>query len=83
VAHCALAAIILASLFAFVSAIWQHIACATGAAMVRSLSYGTVKTVVGPAAMIFAWGSVFWVIVVAIGLLVMILSIRVLAETFG
>jgi hypothetical protein len=83
VSQWAWAAAVLASLCAFVSAFWQHITCATGAAMVRSLSYGSVRTVVGPAAMILAWGSVFLVIVVAIGLLLMILSIRVLAETFG
>jgi len=83
VSRWALAVVVLASLLAFVSAFWQHIACATGAAMVRSLSYGTVKTVVGPAAMILAWGSVFLAIVVAIGLLIMILSIRVLEEAFG
>ncbi|PQE11011.1 Membrane fusion mating FIG1 protein [Rutstroemia sp. NJR-2017a BVV2] len=83
VSQWALVAAVFASLFALVSAIWQHITCATGAAMVRSLSYGTVQTVVGPAAMILAWGSVFLVIVATIGLLVMILSIRVLAETFG
>jgi hypothetical protein len=71
---------VLASLCAFVSAFWQHISCATGGAMVRSLSYGTVKAVVGPAAMILAWGSVFLVIVVAVGLLVMILSIKVLED---
>jgi len=80
VSQWALAIAVLASLCAFVSAFWQHISCATGAAMVRSLSYGTVNAVVGAEAMILAWGSVCLVIVVAVGLLVMILSIGVLED---
>ncbi|TGO07788.1 hypothetical protein BTUL_0247g00170 [Botrytis tulipae] len=79
----ALIVIVLASLLSFVSAFWQHISSGTGASMVRSLSYGTIRTVVGPAAMALAWGSVFFLFLTTFGLLLMILSIKALAETFG
>ncbi|KAF7939001.1 uncharacterized protein EAE98_001337 [Botrytis deweyae] len=79
----ALILVALASFLSFVSAFWQHISSATGASMVRSLSYGTIRTVVGPAAMALAWGSVFFLFLTTFGLLIMIMSIKVLAETFG
>ncbi|TVY82200.1 hypothetical protein LSUE1_G007803, partial [Lachnellula suecica] len=82
VSQVALSIIALASLFAFVSILWQHIATSAAASMVRSLSYGTVSGQVGSAAMALGWVGVFLSIVVTIGLLVMILSIRVLSETF-
>ncbi|TVY27973.1 hypothetical protein LHYA1_G003510 [Lachnellula hyalina] len=98
VSQLALGLITLASLFAFVSSLWQHIvlvsqvgiqpifqhiATSAAASMIRSLSYGTVRGHVGPAAMALGWVGVFFSIVVTIGLLIMVLSIRVLAETFA
>jgi hypothetical protein len=49
--------------------------------MAQSLSYGTVKGHVGPAAMVLGWVGVLLSFVVMVGLLIMILSIRVLNET--
>ncbi|KAI9640935.1 hypothetical protein NHQ30_010776 [Ciborinia camelliae] len=72
----------IASLLMFVSALWQHIASAVGASMVRSLSYKTIKAVVGPAAMVLGWGSVFVESFATILFWLEILSIRALAETF-
>ncbi|TVY55454.1 hypothetical protein LCER1_G003618, partial [Lachnellula cervina] len=83
VSQLALGIITLASLFAFVSLLWQHVATSAAASMIRSLSYGTVRGHVGPAAMALGWVGVFFSIVVTIGLLVMILSIKALAETFN
>jgi hypothetical protein len=51
--------------------------------MVHSLSYGTVKVSVGTVAMVLGWGSVALDIIAAIGIYVMVASIRVLEETFG
>lgn len=83
VSQLALAIIVVASLFAFISILWQHIATSAAASMIRSLSYGTVKGQVGPTAVALGWVGVVLSLVSAIGLLVMILSIRVLAETFA
>jgi len=78
VSQLALAMATLASLFGFVSILWQHIATSAAASMIRSLSYGTVKGHVGPAAMVLGWAGVFLSVTVTIGLLIMVLSIRAL-----
>ena len=44
---------------ALVAALWQHAAAATAAPLVRYLSSGAVKTVVGPGATALVW-LVFW-----------------------
>ena len=83
VSQIALVIIAVASVLMFTSLLWQHVASAAVATMVQSLSYGTVKGHVGPAAMILGWTTVLLFLVVMVGLLIMILSIRVLSETFG
>lgn len=83
VSQIALALIAISSVFMFVSVFWQHIASSAGATLAQNLSYGTVKAHVGPAAMILGWIGVLLSLVVTVGLLIMILSIRVLAETFA
>lgn len=81
VSQSALAVIALASLFAFVSILWQHIASSATATMIQSLSYGTVTGHVGTAAMALGWVGVFLSVLVTIGLLIMILSLGELART--
>ncbi|KAL3421141.1 hypothetical protein PVAG01_07586 [Phlyctema vagabunda] len=83
VSQAALAIVAVSSIFMFVSVFWQHIASSTGATMVQTLSYGTVKGHVGLAAMILGWVGVLLSLIVTVGLLVMILSIRILSESFG
>lgn len=51
--------------------------------MSEALSYGNVKTSVSPVGMFLGWVAVFIEAMMAIGLLVVILSTRVLAEVFG
>jgi hypothetical protein len=83
VSNVILALLTLSSLLIFVSVFWQHIAAASALSMVHSLSYGTVKVSVGTVAMVLGWGSVALDIIAAIGIYVMVASIRVLEETFG
>jgi hypothetical protein len=82
VTNLVLALLTLSSLLMFVSVFWQHIAAASALSMVHSLSYGTVKVSVGTVAMVLGWGSVALDIIVAIGIYVMIASIRILTEAF-
>lgn len=64
----------------FISAFWQHIAAAGMANVAHTLSYGQIKGTVGPAAMALGWIAFGLTMVAVIGLLVMILSIRVLSQ---
>jgi hypothetical protein len=70
----------LSAIFMFVSAFWQHIAAAGTANLAQSLSYGQVRGRIGPAAMALGWTAFGLTMVAVIGLLVMILSIRVLSR---
>ena len=78
-----LALLTLASLLIFVSVFWQHVVSSAAVTMGQSLSYGTVRGRVGTVAAVLGWGSVFLDILGAVAIFVMILSIRVLSETFG
>lgn len=69
-----------ATLLTFLSIIWQHISSASATAMAGDLAYGNIVGHVGPAAMILGWAGVVTFLLSTIGLLVMILSIRVLTE---
>ncbi|KAH8805284.1 Ca2+ regulator and membrane fusion protein Fig1-domain-containing protein [Xylogone sp. PMI_703] len=79
VSQAALGLATIAAVFAFITGFLQHIASATGSTMVHSLSYGTVNGHVGTAAMILGWAGILLYLVVMVGILLMILSIRVLA----
>jgi hypothetical protein len=72
--------IFIASILLFVSVFWQHIGSASSASMARNLAYGTVNGRVGGTAMACGWASVLLCFVVATGLLIMILAVRVLTE---
>ena len=76
----ALASSILAALLALVSVLWQHTASVAAATTAQDLGYGTVKSGVGAKAMALGWVGFALIALVAIGLIVMILSIRILAQ---
>lgn len=76
----ALSIIFIASIFVLVSVLWQHTASVAASIIAQDFGNGSVKSGVGTSAMVMGWFSFSLLIIVAIGLLVMILSIRVLGE---
>ena len=74
----ALAASTLGAMLALVSMIWQHTASVAAATTAQNLGYGTVKSAVGVTALVLGWIAFAFLALTAIGLLVMILSIRIL-----
>ncbi|KAJ5504914.1 hypothetical protein N7463_007788 [Penicillium fimorum] len=64
--------------FCLISVLWQHINSSAAATMTETLTYGAVSAHVGGAAMALGWISVGLIGVVGMGLLVMILSIRLI-----
>ncbi|KAL9631037.1 MAG: hypothetical protein Q9164_006109 [Protoblastenia rupestris] len=78
VSHSSFAAIMLASLLALVAMIWQHSACVTAAATIQKMAYGTVKGEVGGRAMVLGWVGLVFLLVSAIGIWIMIMSIKLL-----
>jgi Ca2+ regulator and membrane fusion protein Fig1 len=83
VSYIILALLTLSSLLIFVSVFWQHIVSSAAVTMGQSLSYGTVKGKVGTVAAVLGWGAVFLDILAGVAIYIMILSIRVLSETFA
>ena len=80
VSQIALAASTLGAMLALVSMIWQHTASVAAATTAQNLGYGTVKSAVGATVLALGWTAVAFLALTAIGLLVMILSIRMLGE---
>jgi len=78
----ALGLALIASLLTFMSVLWQHIASSTASVMSGSLSYGAVDGHIGTTAIVLGWAGVFLSIFIFIALLLMILNIRFLSETF-
>ncbi|KAK0384387.1 hypothetical protein NLU13_8474 [Sarocladium strictum] len=78
VSQIALAIIFIASIFILVSVLWQHTASVAASVIAQDFGNGSVKSGVGTSAMVMGWFSFALLIIVTIGLLVMILSIRVL-----
>ena len=70
----------LGAMLALVSMIWQHIASVAAATTAQNLGYGTVKSAVGVTVLVLGWTAFALLVLTTIGLLVMILSIRMLAE---
>ncbi|KAJ6095280.1 hypothetical protein N7486_006026 [Penicillium sp. IBT 16267x] len=66
--------------FSFISVLWQHINSSSTASMAETLTYGAVSGHVGTAAMVLGWFAVGLIGVVAIGLLIMILSISLITR---
>ena len=80
VSQIALATSTLASLLALVSMIWQHTASVAAATTAQDLGYGTVRSEVGATSLALGWVGFALMVLPAIGLLVMILSIRLLDQ---
>lgn len=78
VSQVALATIFVASVFVLVSVMWQHTAAVAASTIAQDLGNGSVKSGVGTTAMILGWFGFGFLVVVTLGLLVMILSIRLL-----
>ena len=83
VSQIALAIIFIASIFVLVSVLWQHTASVAASIIAQDLGNGSVRSGVGTTAMVLGWFGFALLIIVTIGLLVMILSIRVLSEAFS
>ncbi|KAG4423213.1 hypothetical protein IFR04_003711 [Cadophora malorum] len=83
VSQIALAIIFIASIFVLVSVLWQHTASVAASIIAQDFGNGSVKSGVGTTAMVLGWFGFALLIIVTIGLLVMILSIRVLSEAFS
>ena len=80
VSQVALALIFVASVFVLVSVLWQHTASVAASTIAADLGNGSVQSGVGTAAMVLGWFGFVLFIIVTIGLLVMILSIKLLDE---
>ncbi|TRX95959.1 hypothetical protein FHL15_003101 [Xylaria flabelliformis] len=80
VSQIALAIIFIASIFVLVSVLWQHTASVAASIIAQDFGNGSVKSGVGTSAIVMGWFSFALLIIVTIGLLVMILSIRVLTQ---
>ncbi|KAL2063544.1 hypothetical protein VTL71DRAFT_5349 [Oculimacula yallundae] len=80
ISYSATALIGLASIFMFVSILWQHIVSATAAVMVDDLTYGAAKGSVGSAAMAIGWTAVSCLLLTFVATLIMVWSIKVLSE---
>lgn len=80
VSQVALAIIFISAIFVLVSVLWQHTASVAASVIAEDFANGSVKSGVGTSAMVMGWFSFTLLIIVTIGLLVMILSIRVLKE---
>lgn len=80
VSQVALAIIFIASVFVLVSVLWQHTASVAASTIAEDFANGSVMSGVGTSAMVLGWFSFTLLIIVTIGLLVMILSIRALSE---
>ncbi|TWU78183.1 hypothetical protein ED733_007740 [Metarhizium rileyi] len=80
VSQIALAIIFVASIFVLVSVLWQHTASVAASVIAQDFGNGSVRSGVGTSAMVMGWFSFTLLIIVTIGLLVMILSMRVLGQ---
>ncbi|KAJ5173764.1 uncharacterized protein N7500_001695 [Penicillium coprophilum] len=66
--------------FGLISILWQHINSSATATMTEMLTYGAVSGHVGGVAMALGWLSVGLISLVALGMLVMILSIQLIMK---
>lgn len=60
--------------------LWQHTASVAAAQIAQDFGNGSVKSGVGATAMILGWFGFALLVIVTIGLVVMILSIRLLDD---
>ncbi|KAK6839392.1 hypothetical protein PG987_005258 [Apiospora arundinis] len=69
-----------ASCLGFATVFWQHISSAGSAAIIENMSYNMVKAHVGTLAMALGWVGVFFTLLSLVGVVLMILSIRVMKQ---
>lgn len=80
VSQISLAIIFVSAIFVLVSVLWQHTASVAASVITSDFGNGSVRSGIGTSAMVMGWFSFALLIVVTIGLLVMILSIKVLNQ---
>lgn len=80
VSHAALGSLIVAALMAFISSFWQHMGSVSASTMAKTFTYGEVNGDVGAGAMVLGWLSFSLQMVACLGVLVMIISIKILAS---
>ncbi|GKZ23101.1 hypothetical protein AbraIFM66951_000007 [Aspergillus brasiliensis] len=80
VSQAALALTFVSSVFVLVSVLWQHTASVAASTIVQDLGNGSVKSGVGTSAMVLGWFGFGLLVVVTIGLLVMILSVKLIQQ---
>jgi multisubunit Na+/H+ antiporter MnhB subunit len=80
VSQAALALIFVASVFVLVSVLWQHTASVAASTIAQDMGNGSVKSGVGTSAMVLGWFGFGLLVVTTIGLLVMILSIKLIRQ---
>ncbi|MCJ1310025.1 hypothetical protein MMC25_003686 [Agyrium rufum] len=80
VSQVALALIFVASVFVLVSVLWQHTASVAASTIAQDLGNGSVRSGVGSTALVLGWFGFGLLIVVTIGLLIIILSIKLIDE---
>ena len=78
--QCALALSALATAFAFVSSLWQHIAAVAAATVAQSMAYGTVESHIGAASVSLGWAGLGLMVVTTIGLAMTISSLDVITN---
>lgn len=83
VSQVALALLFIAAIFLLVSVLWQHTASVAAAQVAQDFGNGSVRSGVGLSAMVLGWFGFALIVLVAIGLLVMIISMRVLDTLTG
>ncbi|KEZ40374.1 Uncharacterized protein SAPIO_CDS8228 [Scedosporium apiospermum] len=70
----------IAALLGLISALWQHLSTAATTVMVKTLTYNSVVGHVGTAAMVLGWVGAAIFVVVALGIVLIMMSLKVLAE---
>lgn len=80
VSHAALSCLGISAIMTLLSVFWQHMASSNAAILMEIVTAGVVQSKVGAAAMGLGWSTVFLNAVETVAILIMILSIRVLAQ---
>jgi hypothetical protein len=66
--------------FVLVSVLWQHTASVAASTIAQDMGNGSVKSGVGASAMVLGWFGFVLLVIVTVGLLFMILSIRLITK---
>ena len=67
-------------MFVLVSVLWQHTASVAASTIAQDMGNGSVKSGVGASAMVLGWFGFVLLVIVTVGLLFMILSIRLITK---